>query len=500
MSNTTDDSVVDRLGKVGEQLRIPTDTLQITQVRLDQLNSETEVEADNIDNIAAAALAVSCREDGLPVTERDIANTWSETLETPEEEITISHEQLEAVSSYIDIEEVPPHPNALIQGVGEAIEMPEELVNVGHRLLRDIFQADPSVVASERSPAVTASAVLSLATQINEADDTYSEDAIGEASGTSTVMVGNRRRELEELLGEEQLRDGRYRLTDGTETAGDQSTAADGAGTAKEAEADETASDAHEGSPDTDSGPSVGGVETEIDSLVDELDVEASTRLMARGMVSDAVGEIETGTTAELAGATVVAAARLEGGDSDAVTVAGMREFEPRNVVQMLDELDRAVDIDIPRRDADEVVADLVDELELPDTVREEGIRSLERYEDEAGTDYTPGELGAGAVMFAATVGRTQVDIDDLSAVSGADPDYITDAMSNIVVSLCLALIRGEIDYADCSWATDLLESELSPEIGDSHTGRVITLAKTYVAGREGVHVDDATLEVVLDE
>jgi hypothetical protein len=70
--------------------------------------------------------------------------------------------------------------------------------------------------------------------------------------------------------------------------------------------------------------------------------------------------------------------------------------------------------------------------------------------------------------------------------------------MNSVVVSLCRSLVRGDIDYESTSWTTDLLESELSPDIGDSYTGRVIAIAKTYTAGREGQHVDDATLDVLL--
>ncbi|MFC7077305.1 transcription initiation factor IIB family protein [Haloarcula halophila] len=587
MSSSPDDTVEGRLAQVGEQLQIPNNTLQITQVRLNQLSNEPDVDANSLDNVAAAALALSSREDGLPVSEHDIAKAWSELLES-DGDIAISHQQLEAVGSYLDIDDVPPHPDALVQGFSEAVDMPEELVNVGHRILHDAFEADPTVVSGGPSPAATAGAVLSLAAIVNGEGENYDQDTLGQASGTNEVTVRNRAHELKDLLGEDRLQRDRYRVapeTDAadeaaaTDTSGDepdptdsesdeQSTAADGAGTAEggtEAAPEETGAeddgavadtekyvetvtsmypdelptttgvaDAHEESEETvgdaleqlaDNGTlqrkragsvvvwipaeqdgvgtdlTVDAVETEVDALVEELEIGASTRLLARGMVSDAVDDVDVEDAAQLAGATVVAASRMEDGDIDAIEVAERREFPPRVLAQWLDTLDEAVDVEIPRREPGEIVDDLASELGISEEIREESRRSLERYDPtERGTGYTAAELGAGAVVFAATVNGTQLDIASLGEVSGADPNYITDAMNSIVVSLCLGLVRGDIDYADCAWTTDLLESELSPDIGDSYTGRVIALAKTYTAGREGRHIDDSTLDVVLGE
>ncbi|MFC6974016.1 hypothetical protein ACFQL1_03955 [Halomicroarcula sp. GCM10025709] len=581
MSSSSDDSVESRLAQVGEQLRIPNNTLQITQVRLNQLSNEPDVDADSLDNVAAAALALSSREDGLPVSEHDIAKAWSELLDA-DRDIAISHQQLEAVGSYLDIDDVPPHPDALVQGFGEAVDMPDELVNVGHRILHDSFEADATVVSGGPSPAATAGAVLSLAAIVNGDADTFDQDTLGQASGTNEVTVRNRAHELKDLLGEDHLQSDRYRVApdaDGTETAASsddtadgtetQSTAADGAGTESEDAAadDDTVTAAEDGTavveaekyvetvtsmyPDelptttsvaeahdesegtvgdaleqlADDGTlkrkhagsvvvwipaeqngvgtdlTVDAVETEVDALVEELDIGASTRLLARGMVSDAVDDVAVEDAAELAGATVVGASRMEEGDVGAVEVARVREFPPRVLSQWLDTLDGTVDVEIPRRDPEEVVGDIADEVGIATDIQEESLRSLDRYDPtESDADYTAAELGAGAVVFAATVNGTQLDITSLGEVSGADPNYITDAMNSIVVSLCLGLVRGDIDYAECAWTTDLLESELSPDIGDSYTGRVIALAKTYTAGREGRHIDDATLDVVLGE
>jgi len=573
MSSASEDSVDRRLLEVAERLQIANDTLQITQVRLNQLSNEPDVDEDNLDGVAATALALSCREDGLPVSEHDIEKAWSETLGSADGEVTISHQQLEAVGSYLDIDEVPPHPNALVKGFGEAVEMPEELINVAHRLLYDCFEVNPSVIASGTSPAATAGAVLSLAASINDETESYGQDALGKVSGTNEITIRNRREVFEDLLGEDRLQDDRYRVGPDASAAEtpQQSTAADGAGTtgrptdqtAAETESVESGDDtpeteqkegskfletvrsmypdelpttesvaeAHDASIDAVSAalaelstngtieqkragsvtvwvPAEGdtndadltgdAVETEVDSLVEELDIGASTRLLARGMVSDAVDDVAVEDAAELAGAVVVAAARMEELDTDTVDVAQLREFEPRVITRWLDTLEEAVDVEIPRPGADEIVDEVADELGLSTELREESLTSLDRYSGDE--KYTPAELGAGAVMFAATVGATELDVDEVSAITGADTGHITDAMNSVVVSLCLGLVRGDIEYEDCSWTTELLESELSPEIGDSYTGRVIALTKTYTAGREARSVDDGTVDIVLGE
>jgi len=514
MSSTSDDSVKSRLVEVSDQLQIPSDTLQITLVRLDQLRNEPDVTADNLDDTAAAALALSTREDGLPVSESDIAAAWSSTLSSNGNDISISAQQLDAVSAYINMEEVPSHPATLVRTFGEAADMPEEFIEVANRILRDSFEEDPTVVAGGPSPAATAGAVLSLAAVVNGQAGTYDTGALGQASGAGEVTVQNRSRDLKDLLGEDRLQRERYRVTtasddasataassdtsntsnagstapSGSDTTSAQSTAADGTG----------ASTSAAGTNASQRDLTAEAAESDIDALVDDLDVGPSTRLLARGMVGDAVDAMDGGDAGELAATMVVAASRMEEGDIDAVDVADARSFQPRAISQLLDTLDDIVDVDIPRRDASDIVADLVSQLDLSNAVREESLTSLERYDPvESDTEFTTAELGAGAVLFAATVGRAQVDIENLAAVSGADPDYIDTAMNSIVVSLCLGLVRGDIDYDDCSWTSDLLESELSPNIGDAYTGRVIAIAQTYTAGREGRHIDDSTLDVV---
>src|SRR6056297_2255907 len=239
MASTSDNSVQNRLVSVCEKLQIPNNTMQITLVRLDQLRNEPDVNADRLDNTAATALALSEREDGLPVRDEDIASAWSETMDAPDADIGITSQQLEAVSDYFDIEEVPDHPNSLVQRFGEGIDMPDELVTVAHRLLQDAFALDPTVVSGGPAPAATAGGVLSLAALVNGLDDSYEQSTLGKVSGTSEVTVQNRRRDLQNLLGD-RLGNDRYRVVPASQAPdqpGDESqsdteaaTAADGAG------------------------------------------------------------------------------------------------------------------------------------------------------------------------------------------------------------------------------------------------------------------------------
>jgi len=567
MASTSDNSVQNRLVTVCEKLQIPNNTMQITLVRLDQLRNEPDVNEDRLDNTAAAALALSAREDGLPVRDEDVANAWSEALDSSDGEISITNQQLEAVSDYFDIEEVPPHPNSLVQRFGEAVEMPDELITVAHRLLQDAFALDPAVVSGGPAPAGTAGGVLSLAALVNGLDDNYEQSALGEASGTGEVTVRNRCQDLQDLL-DDRLDDDRYRVVPASqapdqpsdESQSSEATAADGAGsdsssggssgsaattadtdavletvqslypddlptTTNVADTHDTSESAAEdaldalvddgelqrkragsvdvwipaGGGEVDAALTVDAVETEIDALVEELSIGSSARLLARGMVSDAVEDATVEDAAELAATTVVAAARMSGGDVDIVEVASRRSFEPRVIAQWLDTLDETVDADIPRRDPEDIVEDVTGELGLSEAVVEESLRSLERFDGDV-DEFTTAELGAGAVLFAATISQTQVDIDRLAAVAGAETDYVSSAMHSIVVSLCLALVCGDIAYEDCAWSTELLASELSPTLGDSQTGRAIAIAKAYTAGREGQYVDDQTIDVLTGE
>lgn len=588
MSSASEESVETRMEKVAEKLQIPSNTLQITQVRMNQLSNESDVDEANLDDVAAAALAFSSREDGLPVSENNIQQAWNSLLESDEIEISLQH--LEAVGSYLNIDEVPPHPDELVDEIGERIDMPEELVSIAHRLLYESYDANPAVVASGPSPAATAGAVLSLAALVNGEEDTYGQEKIHEASDVKKVTIRNRRRKLKGLLGEERLQDDRYRAGSDEETsetsasgseepelteeADDESSlteeadeepslteeADDEPSTTEQAEAgsesdglstselaetvrsmypDElptttSLAEAHDESeeaveagldelvadgtleqkraesvvvwiPTDGEGVkedlTVSTVEAEIDALVDDLDLDPSSRLLAKGMVSDAVKDVDVEDAAELAAAVVVAASRVDGEGLDPNEVAAHREFETRVIPQWLDTLQERVDVDIPRKSADEFVDKLVNELGLSQAVREESLRSIERFNpDEVEGGYTGAELGSGALMFAATISPTDIDIGDISRITGAGPDYIRNAMNSIVVSLCLGLVRGDIDYDECAWTTGLLESAFTPDLGDSYTGRVIAVAKTYAAGRENEHIDDPTLEFLLGE
>ncbi|WP_262177288.1 hypothetical protein [Haloarcula laminariae] len=567
MASTSDTPIQNRLVSVCEKLQIPNNTMQITLVRLDQLRNEPDVNEDRLDNTAAAALALSAREDGLPVRDEDIAGAWAGAMDTPDADISISGQQLEAVSDYFDIEEVPPHPNSLVQRFGEAVDMPDELITVGHRLLQDAFALDPTVVSGGPAPAATAGGVLSLAALVNGLDDTYEQRTLGSVTGTSEVTVRNRCQDLSDLL-DDRLENDRYRVVpaaqapdqpgsdaDGAnESAGstaatassDDGAAADGAGdeaaastdavletvqsvypeelptTANVAETHDTTESAAEdaltaladegalerkragsvdvwmpaGGDEAGTELTADAVETEIDALVEELSIDSSTRLLARGMVSDAVDDADVADAAELAATMVVAAVRMSGGDIDVGAVGNHRDFEPRAIAQWLDTLDEAVDADIPRREPGDVVEDVVAELELSEAVLAESRRSIDQFDGDSG-EFTAAELGAGAVLFAATTNQTQVDIDQLAAAAGAETNYVTSAMHAIVVSLCLSLVQGDIDYEDCAWTTQLLESELSPTLGDSETGRAIAIAKAYTAGREDRSVDEQTLDVL---
>lgn len=590
MSNAADrDSVEKQLAGVADTLSIPTSTVQITRVRLNQLGSDPDIEGNSMPIVGATTLALSAREDGLPITVADIADAWSEALEDASIEPGAMTALFDDIASNLDIDGTPPEPRALIERYGTQLDLPDGIVVVGKRILEDTFEADPKTIAGGTSPAGTAGAVLYLAAAINDVEGA-DEDALGDVSETSQVTVRNRHKEIRDVLGEDHLETAqRYQLDpdtgapmagrsgsalsdDGDQVTGaqDSGAAADGNG-GQTAEATDEPEAAAEGDGDVevdgtdadvlgvvrslfpDELPTTGrvaeqlgvdesaagseleslsetgeveqkragatvvwlpgdrdklgadltedAVQKEVDALAESRGIEASVRLFARGMVSDAVADVPVEDAGELAGAALLAACRINDVDVDATDIAEAGEFEPRALYDWLETLDETVDVEIPRLDAEAYVDRLVETLDLDEDVREETLRALEQYQPRPDDpEYTAPELAAGAMAFAATVGGAAVDPAELSEAGGADPEFVSEAMNSILVSLCLGLVRGDIAYEETTWTSDLLESDLSPDFGDSETGTAIALAKTYGAGRESQHVDDATIDVLLGE
>lgn len=589
MSNAADrDRVEEQLTTVGETLSLPSSTVQITRVRLNQLGSEPEIEDSSLAIVGATTLALSAREDGLPVTVSDIADAWSATIEDTTIDPGAMTTLFDDIASNLDIEGVPPEPRALIERFGTELDLPDGIVVVAKRILEDAFDADPQAIAGGTSPAGTAGAVLYLATHVNDIDG-VGEDALGDVTDTSQVTVRNRYKELRDLLGEDHLKSAqRYRLDPDTgapmatnsgaggdensqaeSEAGDTEDAGDGDdkespavedsdspgatadGNSKDTEQHETElgdvvgelfpaelpttdrvaaegdADAQEVEDELDAlaergvverkragstdvwlpgdrdalGPDLteDAVQREVDTIAEALDLDASIRLFARGLVSDVVEDVDVENADELGGAALLAACRINDAEIEASEIAEAGAFRSRALYDWLETLEAATDVDIPTADAETYVDRLADALDLDESVRTESLRALEQYEprlDER--EFTPPELAAGATVFASTVGGVGVEPEQLADASGADPEFVSEATNAVLVSLCLGLVQEDIDYEETAWTSDLLESELSPEFGDSETGAAIALAKAYAAGRESQPVDETTIDVLV--
>ncbi|WP_135663761.1 hypothetical protein [Halorhabdus rudnickae] len=585
----SNESYESRLYEVAERLQLPDSTLQITRVRLDRLSGESNVDAAHLDRIAPAVLALSCREDGLPITDRDIVEPWVELLADPEEtglDPERLPEQIEAVADRLDIDHPPEQPDALVEQYVDALDLPEAVGTIARRILRDTFREAPRVVAEASSPGETAGAALVLAAEAN-GDDGLGPSDIADVGSAGGVTIKNRYKAFREALGEEALGAEHYQAssvedpsleaeesnveepaTNGdAETAGEASSddpaeetapgadaaESNGDGTAESASAVSRAAcmDAvREMFPDelpttatvaetldededavarrlealTEDGEiearragetvawipgdqeelgadlTIDAVQGEVDALADILDTDASLRLFARGLVSDAAGDVPVEDAAEFAGAALIASSRLNDGALDPATVAAEREFEPRALYEWLGRLGENADVEIPQRSPADVVESLIEDLDLSERIREESLRTLEHYRPEEDGSFAAPELAAGAVFFAATTVREPIDVDALADSIGFETSHVSDAMNSVFVALCRRLIRGEIDYEECFWTAELLESDHIAEIGDPHTGRVVAAAKTYIAGRENEHVDEGTLDVLLAE
>lgn len=591
MSNAADrDRVEEQLTAVGETLSLPSSTVQITRVRLNQLGSEPEIEEGSLAIIGATTLALSAREDGLPVTVSDIADAWSETLEETAIDPGAMTTLFDDIASNLDIGGVPPEPRALIERFGTELDLPDGIVVVAKRILEDAFETDPQAIAGGTSPAGTAGAVLYLASHVNDING-VDEDVLGDVTDTSQVTVRNRYKELRDLLGEDRLETAqRYRLDPDTgapmatnsgvdgdensqaesETGGAEGATADtgdGRGRSAVEDGDSTSATAGGDSgvqssgetelsdvvgelfpeelPTTDRvaaegdadaqvvadeldalaesgvierkragstdvwlpgdrdalGPDLteDAVQREVDTIADALDLDASIRLFARGLVSDVVEDVNVENADELGGAALLAACRINDAEIEAGEIADAGAFRSRALYDWLETMEVATDVDIPTAGAETYVDRLADALDLEESVRTESLRALEQYEprlDER--EFTPPELAAGAAVFASTVGGTGVEPEELADASGADPEFVSEATNAVLVSLCLGLVQEDIDYEGTTWTSDLLESELSPEFGDSETGAAIALAKAYAAGRESQPVDETTIDVLV--
>ncbi|MFB6201623.1 MAG: hypothetical protein ABEI98_06400 [Halorhabdus sp.] len=570
-----------RLYDIAERLQIPDSTLQITRVRLDRLSGESDVDAIQLDRIAPAVLALSCREDGLPLTDHDIVDPWIDLADDPEAaglDPERLPEQIGAVADRLGIDHPPDRPDVLVEEYADALELAEGIATVAKRVLRDTFQEAPRAVAEASSPAETAGAALVMAAEANDIDG-FGPSDVAEVGSAGGVTIKNRYKAFRDALGADALAADRYRAgADATTEADVESSdaAASPDATSPNAESDDTSAeadtDATGSGDDTDPTPSVSradcmdavreifpdelpttatvaerlgapeeavfeqlealaedgdldarragetvawtpgergelaadltveAVQGEVDALAEDLGADASLRLFARGLVSDAAEDVTVEDAGEFAGAALIASSRLNDGDLDPTTVAAERDFAPRALYEWLGHLDETADVEIPQRGPADVVESLVDDVDLSDRVREESLRTLDHYSPAEDGSFAAPELAAGAVFFAATTVREPIDVEELATSIGFEASQVSDAMNSVFVSLCRRLIRGEIAYDESPWTTEILEADHIAEIGDSHTGRVVAAARTYIAGREGEHVDADTLDVLLAE
>jgi len=238
-------------------------------------------------------------------------------------------------------------------------------------------------------------------------------------------------------------------------------------------------------------------VEDEVDALVEDLDLDASLRVFAQGLVGDTVEALDVANPDEIAGAILLAALRIQDEDVDGDDVAEAGDFEARVLYTWLEAVADVVDVEVPQPGPAEFVDRLVEALDLDGDAEEEIRQVLEQFaESGEETEFAAIDLAAGATSFVATISDADVDAGDVSDASGADVEYVTDAMTSILIALCCALVDGSVEYDDSPWSADLLDSDLGVE--DETARRALALAKTYVAGRESEGVDNAAIDTLL--
>ncbi|MFB6170547.1 MAG: hypothetical protein ABEJ06_05300 [Haloarculaceae archaeon] len=214
--------VRNRIEAVGDTLGIPDDTIETAELLLTRARTELEFEGRNVDAIAAAALLIACKQGGLPITLGDVARAWQTTPPTedvsPEFEEKLVSRRMNTLTDVLSVPAPPTQPTDLTDRYARELDMPEEMADVADRLLRDVLDADPAVVAGGTSPSGSAAASLYLAAKLNGLRLEFTQDRIADVAGTTEVTIRTNYQRLAEALGgEEGLRtDPRYRIERGS--------------------------------------------------------------------------------------------------------------------------------------------------------------------------------------------------------------------------------------------------------------------------------------------
>lgn len=210
--------VRDRIEAVGEALGIPTDTVETAELLLTRARTELEFEGRNVDAIAAAALLIACKQGGLPITLGDVARAWQTTPPTddvsPEFEEKLVSRRMNTLTDTLSVPAPPTQPTDLTDRYARELDMPEEMADVADRILRDVLEAKPSVVAGGTSPSGSAAAALYLAAKLNGLRLEFTQDRIADVAGTTEVTIRTNYQRLAEALGGEEAleTEPRYRI------------------------------------------------------------------------------------------------------------------------------------------------------------------------------------------------------------------------------------------------------------------------------------------------
>jgi transcription initiation factor TFIIIB Brf1 subunit/transcription initiation factor TFIIB len=240
-------------------------------------------------------------------------------------------------------------------------------------------------------------------------------------------------------------------------------------------------------------------VQHEVDEIVDALELDASLRVFARGLVSDAVDSLSVENAAEMGGAAVLAACRVQDIEVDATEIADAGEFEARVLYTWVEKLAESVDVDVPRPEPETFAERFAESLDMTAAVEDASLDALETFEPpEDDHGFTAPELAAGAIAFAAVVDDGDLDAEAVSEASGVATEHVEATSEAILASLSRSLVLGEVDEEE-DWTTDLLAVEVPADVG-ADTRATVTLAKSYVAGRDGESLNEDVVDAVVPE
>lgn len=230
-----------RIERVAESLGIPDSSTQIATMLLKQGQQQSDFAGRKADDVGAAALLIACKQNTLPVTIHDVAETWNAVTDDSFEPVGSKgiRRQVDFLKDATGVTPPPTQPGPLVDRYAEELSLDEQTATGAHQILKDVMATEPSVITGGQSPSGMAASAIYLSARINGVRMDFTQNDIADVADVSPLTIRNRYKDLIEALGgKETLRDN-ARYIDGNDTSLDApQTSQDTDGDGVEAESD----------------------------------------------------------------------------------------------------------------------------------------------------------------------------------------------------------------------------------------------------------------------